>query len=476
MELLFLMLALASIVWGGILLLRGGLMAGCLLLLLAGSCFGHAFWNMPLGPAPLTLDRLLWGVLIVQFLLLWKFRQVDHKPWGAAEWLLTAFIVVLGYSTFSHDWQVDHNRPAATFVFFYFMPFVFYWVARQMPITERGLWWTWGGLAVFGMYLAVTAIAEVKEQWWMVFPKYIGFRSYAEYFGRGRGPYLNPTGAGIMLTAGLVACWMWWPRATGIGRVAIVGITALLATGAYFTLTRSVWMGAALAATIVVGLTLPRTWRWPAVLAISLCGVVLLATRWESLMSFKRDKDVSAEDVADSATLRPILAAVAWEMFLDRPLLGCGYGQYKLAHNFYLAERKFGLNLEKARPYVQHNTFLSLLTETGLIGLALFAGMLAVWSLSAWRLWRSQCPLAVRQWGLFFLAFLSAYIVNGMFHDTSLIPNQNMFLFFVGALTSGLTARWLPACASFMQAWPNGWQSGMPRSLSSAAGGNPARG
>lgn len=441
MQFLMLIFGLAALVWGGILLYRGGLLAGCLMVLIAGSCFSHPFWNMPLGPAPLTLDRVLLAAVIGQYLLLRKFGEADPKPTGPSEWLLLAFIGALAFSTFTHNWRVENKQPAALLVFFWVMPLAYYWVARQMKLSEQGLWWIWGTLIVFGIYLAVTAMAEVREMWWLVWPRYIRSGEYAEYFGRGRGPFLNPTGVGIYLAASLAATWMWWPRLGRWGRLGLVLLSVLLVAGCYYTLTRSVWMGAALAAMVVLGFNLPRTWRWPVVGMATLAGLLAVVILWDSLMSFKRDKNVSAEDVADSASLRPVFVAVAWNMFCDRPILGCGFGQYKYQHKYYLAERKHGLNLEKARPYGQHNTFLALLTQTGLVGAGLFVGLLAAWCRQAWKLWRntSLAP-AVRQWGVFFLAVMTSYVTNGMFHDTSPIPNLNMLLLFLGAITSSLAA------------------------------------
>src|SRR4029079_4464899 len=111
---------------------------------------------------------------------------------------------------------------------------------------------------------------------------------------------------------------------------------------------------------------------------VSLLGSLTLASAagllvgWEHFSAFKRDKDVSVEDMACSARLRLILAALAWQMFLDRPLLGCGFGQYVDEAPNYLSDRTTDLPLEKGRPYIQHNVFLGLLTETGIVGLGLF--------------------------------------------------------------------------------------------------------
>ena len=96
-------------------------------------------------------------------------------------------------------------------------------------------------------------------------------------------------------------------------------------------------------------------------------------------MTFKRDQALTAQETAESAKLRPILAAVAWHMFCDRPLWGCGFGQYPERSIEYLSDRSIDLPLEKARPFVQHNVLLALLTETGLAGMGLFVVLLGTW-------------------------------------------------------------------------------------------------
>jgi O-antigen ligase len=222
----------------------------------------------------------------------------------------------------------------------------------------------------------------------------------------------------------------------------LLGVIGLELVGMYYTLTRSVWMGGALALLVVVGLTLPGAWRMPVIGTAVLAGVIGLATSWEHWVAFKRDKELSAAEMAESAKLRPILAVVAWNMFLDRPLFGCGFGQYPPESKSYLADRTTELPLEKVRKYVQHNTFLGLLTETGLVGLGLFVLVLVLWSRDAWLLWRTeQAPLWERQCGLLFMALMAVYLPNAMLHNVSLIPMVNMLLFFVAGLTSGLAAR-----------------------------------
>ncbi len=191
---------------------------------------------------------------------------------------------------------------------------------------------------------------------------------------------------------------------------------------------------------VILALTLPRCWRTVVIATFVLASLPLAAMNWESLLSFKRDKSLSAADAAESARLRPILAAVAWHMFQDRPLLGCGFGQYGIECRAYLSDRSTDLPLEKARPYVQHNVLLALLAETGLIGMSLFAAALAFWLREAWRLWHSEnAPAGFRQCGLLFMAFVGVWFPNAMFQDVLIIPMINMLLLFLAGLTLGVS-------------------------------------
>jgi O-antigen ligase len=281
-----------------------------------------------------------------------------------------------------------------------------------------------------------------------VFPKYIGSPAFTEFLGRARGPFLNPVANGFVMSIGLCAALLWWPRLGRASQLLLVAaIGPLFAWGIYSTLTRSAWMGAALGTLVVVVLALPRWWR-PAVLAAAAAACALAVTvGWDNLMTFERDKGVEAELTAESAKLRPILATVAWHMFQDRPIAGCGFGQYSAEMPAYLSDRTSNLPLEKGRAFVQHNVFLALLTETGLLGMGLFVALLALWTRGAWRLWRSAtAPLWVRQMGLLFLAVIAIYLPNGMFHDVAIIAMVNMFLFFLAGATMALvTSGWAEA-------------------------------
>ena len=332
-------------------------------------------------------------------------------------------------STLTHDWQANKFQPVAQVLFFFLMPVAMYWVVRQTPVTEQALEWLYLSLGLFGIYLALTSLAEVRQLWAFVFPRYIGSTEYVEFFGRGRGPLLNPAGSGILQGLCMLGMLMRWPRASRFGQLIILALSPLYAWGIYSTFTRSAWLGLALGLLVVLAFSLSRVWRTAVIGTLVIAALPVVALNWERLMSFKRDKELSAAEAAESAKLHPILAVVAWHMFLDRPLLGSGYGQYRTESLAYLSDRSTDLPLEKARPYVQHNVFLALLVDTGLIGMGLFVAMLVLWMRMAWHLWCNQegTP-AARQFGLLFLAFVGVWFPNAMFQDVLMIPMANMLL------------------------------------------------
>jgi hypothetical protein len=431
--------ACVVLAWGAVVFARGGLLGGALIVLLAGCCFGRPFFSVPLGPFPLTADRLLLVVLLAQYFVYRRWGRIEPRPLGRSDYLLAALVMLLGLSTFTHDYRTQNGAPVAQLVFDFVLPALIYWVARESRYTPANLAWVMAVLIAFGCYVAGTAIAETHQWWELVWPRYIASAEYPLFLGRGRGPLLNPVGNGILLGTAICAALVSWPSANRLGKMLIAAALPLLGWGVVETLTRSAWIGAVLGAVVVAGLALPRGWRVAVVGTSVAVAAIASIVGWDQFMAFKRDRDVGAAEVAESARLRPILAVVAWHMFLDRPVLGCGFGQYPDESLAYVADRTTDVPLEKARPYGQHNAFLALLTETGLAGMGLFVALLGAWIRSAWRVWRVAAnPPWARRFGLFMLGLMAVYLPNAMFHDVSVIPNINMVVFYFGGAITGV--------------------------------------
>ncbi len=392
MEIITVVIGIAALIWGLVLLRRGGLLAGCLAVILAGSCFSVEFFKVTLGPVPLTADRILLVVLVGQYLLWRRWGWADPKPMGKAEILLCLFTAMMLISTFSADYTYANYQPLLWLIIYYLMPFCIYWIARQAEFSERTMLALLVCLTAFGAYLAFTSLAEYFQAWDLVFPPYIAANASsatAEFVGRARGPFLNPISNGIALTICLAAALMIWPRLNRPGQLLLIPLYLLFLAAIYTTVTRSVWLSGALALAMVIGLAIPWNWRLPILGGGLLLVLLITATQWDRLLAFKRDRDLDAAKTAESVQLRPVLAKIAWDIFLDHPIFGCGYSQYKTRHPDYLSDRSTELVLEKGRGYIPHNVVLSLLTETGLVGLGMFLAIVFFWARDAWRLWQT---------------------------------------------------------------------------------------
>lgn len=481
--------AIALTVWGGLLAARispAGTAAG---VVVAAIFFGYPFFHWEVSPIPITIDRVLWAVMAAQ--LVWGIRTVSgfgqasplpaaataqetsHEStetmrlalgqerrcsgaicwgrfagWGlgqrfsrvpAADGVPFVWVLYLALSAaVTAAAGGDAQAAASRWLFYYALPLGVYLALRTAGFAARSVRGVLVACVVVGGYLTLMGMFETAGLRAWVFPRYVASPDYAEFFGRARGPLLNPIGNGMLLLVAWSAVWALWPDASPRGRVILIAAGGLMGVGLGCTLTRSVWMAAATATLWLLAGIVPSRFRGRTAatfVAVTAVAAVALSGRvWE----LKRDRDLGASAAAESVRLRPILAAVALRMAGDRPLLGFGLGQYDRAKLPYLSERSGNYPVERARPYTQHNVFLSLLVETGIVGLAGFVLMLALWFRDAWRtVFAATASRSQRSAALLLGAVLITYVVNGMFHDMSIIPQVHLVLFAAAGFSRG---------------------------------------
>jgi N-acetylglucosaminyldiphosphoundecaprenol N-acetyl-beta-D-mannosaminyltransferase len=429
-------IAVTVLLWAAIYARRGSLIAGCGLMLLIAYTLGHEFWNTQIGPLPITLDRLLLVGLIAACVVRWRLGQVHLRCLTTPDYALAVLMLIVvmsavlsGQPEFSDGMTSKWGRLLAGFI----IPTALYIVIRQLDISRREWKFLLASFAVLGVYLAVTAFCEVKGQWSLVYPRYIADANRGIHFGRARGPELNAVSLGIYLTA---CFWCAWTLANRVQhrwqQLALLAVLPIVAIGVYYTYTRSTWLGLAASALVVGAIEIPRRWRLPTITMAAVAGVLVLATAWTNIVGLQREGTASESE--HSVDQRKSFAYVSWQMFRDNPLVGVGFGRFYDRKLPYLSDRSQEFELESIRPLHHHNTFLSVLTETGVVGLAAFVAVLATWSGCAWRLVRSNAlPHWARAHGVLTLALIVNYLCSALFHDLTLLPSQHLLLFaFVG--------------------------------------------
>lgn len=442
MELVVVIIAVAAAAWWAVYARCGSLWVGCAAFVALGYVLGPPLWSPKVGPIPLTIDRLLILGLGAAFLWQWRAGRLAPSRLTSADWLL---IATLGYFTIrcamtpSASVDASSVNPWWRLIAAFWIPASLYLVARTAPRSERawrGMLWT---LAALGGFLAFTAFAEVGKQWWAVFPRYIADPTLGTHFGRARGPALNSASLGIMLTICFWAAWMLWPRLTRPAQLAMAGLFALIAGGVFLTFTRSTWIGLAGGIAVIPLFQLPKQWRGVLAIGVVMAGAVGMIAFGERVTDLgRKDSDGSAEH---SVYQRASFVYVSMRMFRDAPVFGHGFSRFYDLKMPYLADRSQQLELESLRKLDHHNTFLSVLVETGIVGFTLLVALLAAWGRAAWRLARDASPESwERGQGLFALATLIAYMASALFHDLTLSATEHWLLFLTAGVSVALLA------------------------------------
>jgi exopolysaccharide biosynthesis WecB/TagA/CpsF family protein len=439
MPFILIIAALVAIVWGAVAARRGSIVIGCAIYVVVAYVFGADFWHLRVGPLPLTLDRLMLVGLLGAFVMQWRMGRLQFRPFAGADYFVAGLTVLLVVSTGlagESEYAINPQSAWGRLVTAFVLPAVLYLIIRQAPFSQRAWFGLLGCFGLLGLYLAGTALAESAQWWSLVFPRYIADPALGIHYGRARGPGLNSASLGMYLTASAGCVWLLFPYAQQRWhQLAILFAVPLMAGGILATYTRSTWLGFATAALVIAAFQIPRRLRLPATAAAGLAGLLVLGVAWSDLMRLKREG--TEGDAEHSVSQRASFAYVSWQMFKDRPLAGVGFGRFYDQKLPYLSDRTPAFELESIRPLHHHNTFLSILVETGVVGFSAFAALLIAWARESWRLaaGRGNVRDALsRSVGILCLALLANYLCSATFHDLSLVPAQHTLLYLFAAI------------------------------------------
>jgi O-antigen ligase len=190
-------------------------------------------------------------------------------------------------------------------------------------------------------------------------------QTFSSVVGRAAGLYMNPNRAGIALVLGMIVTLDLIPPRWRLAFALLVG------TGIAITVSRSAMSGWAIVMFIMLWTKQINLRRSLAVgLAITIIGAILLAWQWDNVMDKLKASNVLNDNVMgrlewfnqpmandDSAIEREAVAAIAFDMFADSPLIGNGVG----------ASRKL-LMIAGGIQISSHNQYLNLMVDHGILG------------------------------------------------------------------------------------------------------------
>lgn len=367
-------------------------------------------------PSVLAPDRILLLVGLAGVILRGPGSRLrESLEIRAVHWLMLAGVLYAAASAVAVGTLFDPDSAFVLLERYGVIPFLLFLCA---PVAFRGASERnvlLAGLVVAGAYLGVTAVFEGIGADGLVFPQYITDESVGIHSARARGPFLEAGTNGLALfacgAAAVLGATLWkrpLPR-----RVAIA-VALLCAAGLVFTLTRQVWIGAALGA-LVGMLVAPGARRYLApVLMVVPALVVVLFVTVPGLAERADERRVQQGPIYDR--YNQIAAAV--NAVEERPLFGVGWQNF-VGNNEQYVVLLADYPLSGTDGPV-HNVPLTYASELGLIGATLWIATLLLGVAGAVR---ARVAPGDVGWKALLVAVFTCFIVVSSFQFATAFAN-----------------------------------------------------
>lgn len=348
------------------------------------------------------IDRVAFGLLVVAvvgraMVLRQPLLVIERASWPMLGLALLALASVIGRHFDNEVW----SPLAAKFI----VPFVMFHLAAVVFTNERRL----RQFEVFALlvlaYLCFTSIAFLVDAKSLIFPRFILDESLGYHADRARGPLLQAVANGVSLNLlGILAVHAFLRKRVRGLKAAL--LLASLPVAILATMTRAVWLSFAGTMVVLIFRTNDRRLK-----RICTCVAIAAVAALLVVLSFDDQRRALSDRLEESGPVefRRAVYTGGWEMFLEKPFTGWGINQMPAE----LARHVSGYHEKELFP---HNTYLEVLVEHGIAGLALYLWLM--WELI--RLARGQIPPSERdgmlnqQFHLIWPILLGAYWVNAL--------------------------------------------------------------
>jgi len=263
------------------------------------------------------IDRV--GLLALIFVLVVRSCVVRDPLWNASPliWPMLGLMVLAATDLLTQPYEAE---AWSVFVAKWIVPFVLFHLAAVSfgDIRSQHRFETFA-LAVLA-YLSLTAIAFLLNVRGLIFPKYILDESLGIHADRARGPFLQAVANGVSLNLLALIAVDSYRRGRLRGIFAVCAAIAV-PVAALATRTRAVWLSFVVsAATLTFASLGPRVRRAGLVLAVCGGAGLLCAMGFCDMQSLNERLQERS-----SVEFRMEIYQAGWEMFTEKPALGCGW-------------------------------------------------------------------------------------------------------------------------------------------------------
>lgn len=388
----------------------------------------------------LTIPRIGIVVLFVLFLFMVVTGRVRPRLTWPVGWLLLAIVVYFTVSAAVSGFETRspitvHYRLIGGYVF----PLIVFLLVLH-GLRHEG---DYRRIAIFfaglGAYLTFIAWCERFEIYALIFPRYINDPSVGIHWGRVRGPFVMSPAMGLALIYCFFSNLVLARQSRLSIRMVLWICNALMLPAIFWTKTRSVWLSFVVCGAIWLMCSKRRMARAVTVPAMLAVALVVAVVNMEGLLSEDRDKGGVTD--LEPILLRIGLAQMSWHMVADHPLTGVGFGHFR-DHAPRFAQDPGSPYFAFSSTAMEHNNMLSVLAETGFIGLALYVTVIVLLITISIRLFRKLPDSAPgfinRDLLVLYWILAAAFLIDGFFRETSDNPFANCLFFGLSGVIAAL--------------------------------------
>jgi hypothetical protein len=433
-------LAVAGVVAFSFYAVKGDLLTVVLLWFVTLVVLHEEFWRMPVPLFfSLTVPRIGLVVLVLLYIAMLSLGRVPFRhawPIGGVIAAVAAYFfisaVVSGFETRSV--VSVHYRLIGGYIF----PFVVFGLVLHAFRLEQDFRRLAMFFAVLSAYLTFTGWCERFHFDALIWPRFINDPTVGIHWGRVRGPFVMSAAMGLALVYSYFNNLVL-ARNVHRGRWLLYGLNALMLPAIFWTKTRSVWLSFVLCSLIWALYSHRRTTRAVSVSILVALALVVAVINMDNFLTAEREKG-GLTDV-EPLLLRIGLAHMTWDIVQEHPVFGVGFGHFR--------DFAPGVARDPSSPFyafgssaLEHNNLLSIVAETGVIGLLLYVAMVIVLLRSSIRLYRKLPSSAIgfisRDLLVLYWILAMAYFIDGTFRETSDNPFANSLFFGLSAVPVAL--------------------------------------
>ena len=384
----------------------------------------------------LRVERALVPILLAYTIAAPIFLKKKLRPLLPIEKTMFVMVVICSLSLLSVNYDKSIIEAKDSLVFFihgFLLPYLAFFVARQINWTPRDISILIWILIGAGVYLAIAGLLQYFFNIGYFYPRYFD----AAIEDRSTGSFRTPGEYGlVMATLLFIVLYKFVNTQDSVIRFILLAISALFIAGLFVSLTRASWLSAVAGIAII-------TLMDKRVRGVISVGAIACAIAFVAALPFFAQQDLLSGRIFDITTMYPRITAYtsAANMIMHNPVLGLGFDRF----TFFEAKAEYATSFGLVSPQwtvfagVPHNDFVHILVLTGIVGLIPFL-LIVLWTFrltqqdtlaaSGANSWRIEFSVYVR-------AIIVAYLASALFVDVLFYGYFIMLMFFLlGVITS----------------------------------------